>query len=231
MGGPIGHPADEVSVHQLYKNYQEGEKERAVLSDVNANFAPGAFHAIVGRSGSGKSTLLDLLSGINTPDRGIIRIAGHEINRVSEQQRTLLRRRHIGYIFQFFNLIPSLTAEENVMLPLELNGIGNKSERKQHVAHVLKQVGLADRMSSYSHALSGGEQQRVALARAIIHEPSVILADEPTGNLDDANAEMVLEMLMTMKGKRTLIVVTHSAEIAALADYRWQMRSGQLLSP
>ena len=219
-----GERAPCVSIRNLIKSYLEGDSKRTVLCGLDADFESGAFHAVVGRSGSGKSTLLNLIAGIDLPDDGVIRFAGQEINRIDEQSRTLLRRRHIGFIFQFFNLIPSLTVAENVMLPLELNNIGNRQSR---VKSILEQVELDGRMSSYPDTLSGGEQQRVAIARAMVHEPALILADEPTGNLDDATADQVLKALAGMTGKRTLILVTHSREAARMSDYRWSLRAGE----
>ena len=214
-----------VSILGLSKSYIEGGRERIVLSELHAEFRSGASHAIIGRSGSGKSTLLNLIAGIDVPDRGSIHVAGRTINEIDERDRTLIRRRHIGIVFQFFNLIPSLTVEENVMLPLELNDVSNRRER---VYEILNKVGMEGRLNSYPDTLSGGEQQRVAIARAVVHEPKIILADEPTGNLDEVAAEQVLKSLSDVKERSTVILVTHSRDIANHADYRWQLRTGNL---
>lgn len=196
-----------------------------VLSELRAEFRAGAIHAVIGRSGSGKSTLLNLIAGIDLPDRGTVRVADCAINEVNERERTLFRRRNVGIVFQFFNLIPSLTVEENVMLPLELNNIGYRNER---VREILSKIGMQERLKSYPDSLSGGEQQRVAVARAVIHEPKVILADEPTGNLDEQAAEQVLKSLSRVKERSTVILVTHSRDIADHADFRWRLRAGNL---
>ena len=214
-----------ISILGLSKSYIEGGRERIVLSELHAEFRSGASHAIIGRSGSGKSTLLNLIAGIDVPDRGSIHVAGRTINEIDERDRTLIRRRHIGIVFQFFNLIPSLTVEENVMLPLELNDVSNRRER---VYEILNKVGMEGRLNSYPDTLSGGEQQRVAIARAVVHEPKIILADEPTGNLDEVAAEQVLKSLSDVKERSTVILVTHSRDIASHADYRWQLRAGNL---
>lgn len=218
---------DAVSVQGLSKAYLEGKRKRRVLNDIDAHFESGKMHAIVGRSGSGKSTLLNLIAGIDLPDNGKIKVAGQVITELGERQRTLLRRQHLGIVFQFFNLINSLTVTENVMLPLELN---RESHRTQRSREALEQVGLADRGDSFPTALSGGEQQRVAIARAIVHQPRVILADEPTGNLDEQAALNVYSTLAAARGQSTVIVVTHSMELAKRCDCQWQLRRGLIES-
>lgn len=218
------HTEVSVSLKGLNKSFTEGERTRDVLVDLNADFEAGKFHVILGRSGSGKSTLLNLISGIDMPDSGTVQVAGTILNEISERERTLLRRKSIGFIFQFFNLIPSLTVEENVMLPLELLKVENRLDRVQQV---LDDVEMGDRMSSYPDALSGGEQQRIAIARAVVHEPELILADEPTGNLDDTTAEQVLKILTGITHQRTVLLVTHSQEAAHKADCKWILRSGK----
>ncbi len=214
-----------VSIRSVCKSYVEGDSRRSVLNNVSTEFRPGAMHAVAGRSGSGKSTLLNLIAGLDLPDSGTVHVAGSQVNVIDERHRTLLRRRHIGIVFQFFNLIPSLTAAENVMIPLELNGFDDCRERANQV---ISQVGLGDRGDSYPSRLSGGEQQRVAIARAIAHEPAVILADEPTGNLDEHSARTVVEALAQARGRSTVIVVTHDMELARQCDCKWQLRSGAL---
>lgn len=217
------HTKVSVSLKGLNKSFTEGERTRNVLVDLNADFDANKFHVILGRSGSGKSTLLNLISGIDMPDSGTVQVAGTILNEISERERTLIRRKSIGFIFQFFNLIPSLTVEENVMLPLELLKVENRFDR---VRQVLDEVEMGDRMSSYPDALSGGEQQRIAIARAVVHEPELILADEPTGNLDDTTAEQVLRILTGITHQRTVLLVTHSQEAAHKADCKWILRSG-----
>lgn len=214
-----------VSIKALNKSYLEGDRKRVVLSGMNAEFESGSIHAIAGRSGSGKSTLLNLISGIDLPDGGTIEISGQVMNSMDERRRTLYRRRHIGIVFQFFNLIPSLTVEENVMLPLELN---RESSRRQRALAAVERVGLEERADSFPSALSGGEQQRAAIARAIVHEPDLVLADEPTGNLDEESAQRVVTALTDLRRRSTVIVATHSVELAAQCDCQWRLRSGAL---
>lgn len=214
-----------VCIRGLRKSYLEGEVRRHVLTDLNGDFAAGEIHAVEGRSGCGKSTLLNLIAGIDVPDKGEIWLAGEPVHDMDERRRTLLRRRNIGIVFQFFNLIPTLTVAENVMLPMELN---KESGRKRRVQELLERVGLEDRSRSYPSSLSGGEQQRVAVARAVAHRPLLVLADEPTGNLDDSAARQVLGTLAELRGQCTVIIVTHSEETARVASSRWRLRAGQL---
>ena len=217
--------SDSILIQGLSKTYLEGAHQRQVLNNVSAEFEVGKVHAVVGRSGSGKSTLLNLVAGIDLPDAGVIQVAGLNITDFDERRRTLLRRQHIGIIFQFFNLITSLTVAENVRLPLELNGQSNSAQRARQA---LDRVGLGDRSDSFPLVLSGGEQQRVAIARAIVHQPSIILADEPTGNLDETAAAQVFLALTNTRGGSTVIIVTHSMELAKQCDYQWHLHSGQL---
>jgi putative ABC transport system ATP-binding protein len=183
----------------------------------------------LGRSGSGKSTFLNLLSGIDPPDSGKIIINGTEITALSEQDRTLFRRHHIGFVFQSYNLIPTLTVAENLLLPLELIKRLTRKDRDD-VAELLEKLKLSDRLDSYPDRLSGGEQQRVAIARALIHDPDVILADEPTGNLDLDTAGQVLELLdiLVKKAGKTLIMATHSQEVIGKADRVLSIRNQSL---
>lgn len=173
----------------------------------------------MGQSGSGKSTLLNLLGGIDLPDAGQIRIDGRPLTDLSEVERTRFRRRHIGFVFQFFNLIPTLTAGENLLLPLELNGLAS-ADRRDRALELLDQVGLGNRRHSFPERLSGGEQQRLAIVRALVHDPLLLLADEPTGNLDTATGERILDLLLTLhqQAATTIVMVTHSREVAARAD-------------
>ncbi|MFN2166947.1 MAG: ABC transporter ATP-binding protein, partial [Anaerolineae bacterium] len=173
------------------KAYQEGDRQRVVLDGASAEFARGEFVSLLGRSGSGKSTLLNLISGIDRPDAGEIWVGDLELTRLSERDRTLFRRRRIGFVFQFFNLIPTLSVIENVTLPLELGGARVKAARAA-AEPLLDAVGLLDRIATFPDRLSGGEQQRVAIARALVHDPLLVLADEPTGNLDEATGGTVM---------------------------------------
>jgi putative ABC transport system ATP-binding protein len=183
-----------INLKDIHKGFIEGAETRTVLKQVNASFGQGEFTAILGKSGSGKSTLLNLVSGIDRPDQGEIWINGENITALNERDRTLFRRHHIGFVFQFFNLLPTLTVLENVILPLEINGTSLKTAR-QRALPLLEAVGLADRADTYPDRLSGGEQQRVAIARALVNDPKLVLADEPTGNLDRATGEQILALL------------------------------------
>jgi putative ABC transport system ATP-binding protein len=214
------------------KGFAEGGRQRPVLDGVDLAVEAGTRVAITGRSGSGKSTLLNLASGIDLPDGGGVRIAGIALEGLPDRERTLLRRRRVGFVFQFFNLIPTLTVAENVLLPLSLNRIP-REEASRRVEALLERVGLADRAASFPDRLSGGEQQRVAIARALVHEPDLVLADEPTGNLDAATGRQVLELLggLAGEGGRTLVLVTHSAEATGLADRVLHLESGRLGEP
>jgi putative ABC transport system ATP-binding protein len=193
------------------------------------SIAPAEFVAILGKSGSGKSTLLNLISGIDRVDGGEIWVNGQNLTAMDDLQRTLFRRQNTGFVFQFFNLIPTLTVWENVMLPLELTGSEPQSAR-EHVASLLSEVGLADRKDTFPDRLSGGEQQRVAIARALVHDPVLVLADEPTGNLDEETGRKVLELLdrLTRQAGKNLIMVTHNPEAARFADRVLILKDGKL---
>ncbi|MCP5420046.1 MAG: ABC transporter ATP-binding protein [Gammaproteobacteria bacterium] len=208
-----------IRIRQLRKTYLEGDATRCIFEHLDLDIHPGEFVALLGRSGSGKSTLLNLLSGIDLPDAGEIRVDGQTINTLDEQARTRFRRRRVGFVFQFFNLIPTLTVEENLLLPLELNGM-NDAEQRRRATLMLDQVGLGSRRSSYPEQLSGGEQQRLACIRALVHRPLLLLADEPTGNLDDETGAQVLALLLKLhrEAASTVLMVTHSREVAEQAD-------------
>ncbi len=206
-----------VKIRDLSKLYAEGGRARAVLEGINLDIAEGEFFVLLGKSGSGKSTLLNLISGIDQADGGSIIVADTELTQLDERRLTLFRRDHLGIIFQFFNLIPTLTVLENVTLPLELSG---HTGGEQRALDLLNAVGLGDRANDFPDKLSGGEQQRVAIARALVHQPAVVLADEPTGNLDEETGKLILDLLLelTTGMGRTLIMATHSPEIVPLAD-------------
>jgi len=208
-----------LQLHQVTHAFREAGRWREVLRGVDLLVNQGEHMAMVGQSGSGKSTLLHLMGGLDSPNSGEILFKGIDLAGLAEPGRTLWRRQHVGFIYQFFNLIPTLTVIENVLLPLELNGISEFAGRHEAL-NLLNEVGLKDRADTYPDRLSGGEQQRVAIVRALIHQPELVLADEPTGNLDAATGEQVMDLLdrlVRAKG-HTLILVTHSAEVARRAD-------------
>jgi putative ABC transport system ATP-binding protein len=219
-----------VRLDRVSKDYREGEESRHVLREASAEFAEGELVAVRGRSGSGKSTLLNLVAGIDLPTSGEVWVAGTCLSRLSPAARTLFRRDHLGFVFQFFNLIPTLTVLENVQLPAELGG-RTPAEAATGARALLSEVGLGGREASFPDSLSGGEQQRVAIARALVQGPRLLLADEPTGNLDDATGRAVLELLdrVTRRAGRTLVLVTHSAQVAALADRVFAIEDGHVV--
>jgi putative ABC transport system ATP-binding protein len=213
----------------LTKTYTEAGGERVVFRDLNLRTEDGEIVVLLGPSGSGKTTLLNLVSGIDLPTAGEVRIDGVTLTGLSERNRTLFRRDHIGFVFQFFNLIPTLTVEENLLLPLELSGRETSADHER-ARSLLAEVGLADRAGVYPDRLSGGEQQRVAVARALSHDPAVVLADEPTGNLDRETGRSVLALLERLARNvgKTVLIVTHSEEAIPLADRVLVLRDGRL---
>jgi len=219
-----------ISIENLSKSYSEGAQTHAVLRDASLQIERGEFVALVGASGSGKSTLLNLLSGIDRADAGAIWVDGRNLIALNEADRTLFRRQHIGFVFQFFNLLPPLTVLENAMLPLELAGATAK-EAAHKARELLALVGLGDRARSYPDLLSGGEQQRVALARALVHDPLLVLADEPTGNLDEETGAQVMELLekLTRRAGKNLVMATHNLDNARRADRVIHVREGKLV--
>ncbi|RME55137.1 MAG: ABC transporter ATP-binding protein, partial [Caldilineae bacterium] len=223
-----------VSLRRLSKSYWEAGQEHPVLQSIDWDFPAGAFTCLFGRSGSGKSTLLNLISGIDRPTAGQVFIQENgqavELTGLSERQRTLFRRRNIGIVFQFFNLIPTLTVLENVALPIELAGEDRKGHRRAEA--LLERVGLGDRLHTYPDRLSGGEQQRVAIARSLVHDPVLLLADEPTGNLDEDTGDSVLALLLelTRDAGKTLIMATHDPTIARHADAVLHLEHGKLVA-
>ena len=217
-----------VRIRGLTRLYAEGERTHAVLDAIDLDVQEGEFLVLLGKSGSGKSTLLNLLSGIDRADGGSVVIDGTDITRLDERRLTLFRRAHIGIIFQFFNLIPTLTILENVTLPLDLSG---KSGGEPHARALLEAVGLGSRIHDFPDKLSGGEQQRVAIARALVNEPALVLADEPTGNLDEETGQQVMALLLelTRDAGRTLVMATHNPEIVPLADTVCQIHDHHLI--
>jgi putative ABC transport system ATP-binding protein len=216
-----------LELKNISKNYFEGNTKHSVLNNFELSISKGEIIILLGKSGSGKSTLLNIISGIDVPDGGSVSIDGTDITKLSEKERTLTRRNKIGFIFQFFNLIPTLTVKENLQLPLELNNDDNQEER---IKSILTEVGLLDRANTYPDKLSGGEQQRIAIARALIHIPDIILADEPTGNLDYETGLQIVDLLdrVVKKKGKTMIMVTHSKDVIGLADKIYSLKEGKL---
>jgi putative ABC transport system ATP-binding protein len=217
-----------IELKGVTKEFLEGSTRHVVLDSLDLRIDKGEIVILYGKSGSGKSTLLNIISGIDVPERGSVAVDGTDITRLPERDRTLVRRRRIGFIFQFFNLVPTLTVQDNLRLPLELNGFEHQD---RVIASILSEIGLSDRARAFPDALSGGEQQRVAIARALIHNPEIVLADEPTGNLDyDTGLQIVdlLDRVVKQKGK-TMIMVTHSRDVIGLADTVLLLREGKLM--
>ena len=216
-----------LELKNVSKSYFEGSSMHFVFNDLKLSVQKGEIIILLGKSGSGKSTLLNVISGIDIPESGVVSIDGADITKLSEKDRTLVRRNKIGFIFQFFNLIPTLTVNENLLLPLELTGT---DQRDKKVSAILKEVGLADRANTYPDKLSGGEQQRISIARALIHNPDIILADEPTGNLDYETGLQIVDLLdrVVKKKGKTMIMVTHSKDVIGLADRIFSLKDGKL---
>jgi putative ABC transport system ATP-binding protein len=217
-------------LEHISKFYEEGGNRVNILNDVSVEITEGELVVLLGKSGSGKTTLLNLISGIDSPDSGRIEINGKDISGLTESELTLLRRDHIGFIFQFFNLIPTLTVMENVSLPSELSGVSRKDSFDKTLC-LLEKVGLENRAESYTDVLSGGEQQRVAIARSLVNDPALILADEPTGNLDTGTSLEVLDLLLGIQREsgKTMIVATHSTDIAERGDTVYNIEKGSLI--
>lgn len=220
----------QIRIRNLCRRYEEGGEWHVVLDNLSADFNKGVCVALQGRSGSGKSTLLNLISGIDVPDQGSVEVAGLNITNMSERDRTLFRREHIGFVYQAFNLVSTLSVSDNIRLVLELNGIA-EPEASDRIGDLLNAVELADRGGSFPDVLSGGEQQRVAIARALVHQPSLLLADEPTGNLDDKSAEGILRLLdrLVRQTGGTMIIATHSTIVASYCDRVLELHDGALL--
>lgn len=219
-----------IEVRGLEKTYRRGQEEIHVLRELNLEVDKGGFVAFMGPSGSGKTTLLNLLGGLDVPSRGSITVAGDEITHMSAHKLTQWRARHVGFIFQMYNLLPVMTAYQNVELPLLLTKL-SKSERKKHVETALSVVGLADRMQHYPRQLSGGQEQRVSIARAIVTDPTFLLCDEPTGDLDRKSADEIMALIRSLVNdyNKTVLLVTHDPVVARQADLTLHLEKGVLV--
>jgi putative ABC transport system ATP-binding protein len=219
-----------IELRGVSKTVDSGGQPLTILHPLDYTIASGQFVAIVGPSGSGKSTLLGLLAGLDAPTSGSIIIDNTDITRLGEDQLARLRGEKIGFVFQFFHLVPSLTAFENILIPMEIAGRRNATDRARELLH---EVGLTDRAHHYPSQLSGGEQQRIAIGRALANDPPIVLADEPTGNLDSTTGRHIMELLMRVHRARqtTLVLVTHDAELSSLADSRLVLRDGRQVTP
>ena len=218
-----------VQLKGISKAYKKGKEQVKVLADLHLDIYRGDFLALMGPSGSGKTTLLNLLGGLDTPSSGELIVGGQRLDKMSSSQLTKWRARHVGFIFQFYNLMPVLTAEKNVELPLLLTNLSSK-QRKHHVAAALELVGLSNRAKHYPSELSGGQEQRVAIARALVSDPDLLLCDEPTGDLDRATADEILSLLQTLNSqqKKTIIMVTHDRHAAEYATMIRHLEKGEM---
>jgi putative ABC transport system ATP-binding protein len=218
-----------VQIRDLTKTYRRGDEIIRVFDNVNLDIHRGEYLSLMGPSGSGKSTLLNILAGLDTAERGVVSVDGQEITRMKARQLAAWRATHIGFIFQFYNLLPVLTAAQNVELPLLLTSL-NKKQRRDHVATALEVVSLTDRAAHFPGQLSGGQQQRVGIARAIVSDPTILLADEPTGDLDAASGEEILKLLdrLNREFHKTILMVTHDANAAARAQGTMHLDKGVL---
>jgi ABC-type lipoprotein export system ATPase subunit len=219
-----------IELMDVTKTYHPGDNPVVALDHIHLSLSKGGFIAITGKSGCGKSTLINILGGLDSPDQGRVMIQGEDISRMDDRRLTLFRRDRVGIIFQFFNLLPILNLEENIVLPYLLREGSNPPAAKME--GLLQEMGLLERRRHHPHELSGGEMQRVAICRALINDPEIILADEPTGNLDSASGKQVLEILRRLRDDqgKTILLVTHSQEGAAMADRVLRMRDGRILA-
>jgi putative ABC transport system ATP-binding protein len=218
-----------VRIRDVTKTFHRGSEDIQVLSSLDLTVAKGEFLALMGPSGSGKSTLLNLIGGLDRPTHGAVEIGGQRIDQLSERDLAAWRSEHVGFVFQFYNLMPVLTAERNVELPLLLTHL-SKSQRRQHAENALKVVGLSHRLKHYPRTLSGGEQQRVGIARAIVSDPTILLCDEPTGDLDRKSGDEILTLLQTLNQEqgKTIIMVTHDPHASIRASRTVHLDKGQL---
>ena len=219
---------DIITIHNLKKYYGSGTRQVKALDGIDLNIKQGEFTAITGASGSGKTTLLNMMGGLDVPTEGEVVVDGVDLAGLREEQLAVFRRKKVGFIFQNYNLVPTLTVEENILFPLDLDG---SAPDMRYLDEIIELLGLGDKMDAYPDALSGGQQQRAAIARALSAKPAILLADEPTGNLDSQNSQNVAGLLkMTTKlFHRTLVMITHNPELAQLADRVVKMRDGRIL--
>ncbi|HET9211708.1 MAG TPA: ABC transporter ATP-binding protein [Thermoanaerobaculia bacterium] len=227
----MAHNGTVVRVQNVHKEYRRGSERIDVLQGINLEIPAGDFLALMGPSGSGKTTLLNLIGGLDRPTSGTVEVAGEPVSRLSDGQLARWRSRHIGFVFQFYNLLPVLTAEKNVELPLLLTRLSG-AQRRQHVATALEVVGLADRARHYPRQLSGGQEQRVGIARAIVTDPTLLLCDEPTGDLDRKSGDEILDLLQALNREhgKTIIMVTHDPHAAARARRTLYLDKGSLVT-
>lgn len=218
-----------LKINGLEKTYTSGSKQLTVLQNISFEVEKGQIFSIVGPSGSGKTTLLGICAGLDKPDKGTVELCGHDLNTLNEDERALLRNKEVGFIFQNFQLLPTLTALENVSVPLELQGV---KDADKSAAILLEKVGLKDRLHHYPSQLSGGEQQRVALARAFSNTPSILFADEPTGNLDEETGEKVIQLLFELNkdAGTTLVIISHDLDLANRTQQILRLKGGQILT-
>ena len=218
-----------LKISGLEKTYTSGSKQLTVLQNISFEVEKGQTFSIIGPSGSGKTTLLGLCAGLDKPDSGTVELCGHDLNSLNEDERALLRNKEVGFIFQNFQLLPTLTALENVSVPLELQG---KKEAAKTAKELLEKVGLKDRLHHYPSQLSGGEQQRVALARAFSNKPSILFADEPTGNLDDETGEKVIKLLFDLNKEAgtTLVIISHDLDLANRTEQILRLKGGRIIT-
>jgi putative ABC transport system ATP-binding protein len=224
-------PTPIIQVHNLFKTYRVGEVDINALNGVSLDVARGEFLSIVGTSGSGKSTLFNILGGLTPPSKGSVEINGRDLANMTDSDRNDLRKRTVGFVFQKYNLLPTLTAEQNIQIVRSI--AGRPLAFDEGFKEILEMLGIAKRLHHKPRALSGGEQQRVAIARAIVNGPAILLADEPTGNLDSKNSDVVLNLLRDLNRRlgQTILMITHNPEAAAYADRTIQMRDGKILTP
>lgn len=222
-------PSALIALRNVGKTYRKGKELIRALDDISLEVAEQGMVAIVGPSGSGKSSLLYIIGAMDRPSSGEVVVAGQAMNTLPEASLTVVRRKTVGFVFQGFNLIPNLSALENVMLPMEFNGV-QAAQRRRRATALLDRLGLAGRLTHRPRELSGGEQQRVAIARALANDPPLILADEPTGNLDSKTGQMIYELLKEIASERTVIVVTHAEALARMADRVLHIRDGKLVA-
>ncbi len=218
-----------LKINGLEKTYKSGSKQLTVLQKVSFSVSKGQTFSIVGPSGSGKTTLLGLCAGLDTPNNGTVELCGHDLSTLDEDERAQLRNKEVGFIFQDFQLLPTLTALENVSVPLELQGAKNAASKAKEL---LEKVGLGDRIQHYPSQLSGGEQQRVAVARAFSNTPSILFADEPTGNLDEETGEKIIQLLLNLNKEAgtTLVIITHDLDLAARTQQILRLKGGKILT-